>query len=400
MAEAIRVFLFNQPEVGEVAFRAAFEGLENLNILGEFSSWDDLREHLGQTSVDIVAINLDEPDGIALDMVQAICQLAPGTGIIGISQRTDPATIIGAMRAGCNQFVCRPVDTGDLRNAIERIRATQPRVPEGSKRIYVIGSSGGAGATTIACHLAMELAHVTGRRAALVDLNLEFGDVACAFDCTPRFSVADVCGNEAGIDAVLVGNALHELPCNVSLLARPQYVEQAREVTPGGVDCMFKVLAEMFPYVVVDLPRAYSVLSAASLREAHRVLIVTQLGVSFIRNATRIYEALLQMGSDEGDIEIVLNRCKGKFERISARDVEAHFKRPIFAMIPNDYQHVQTALDLGHPMTADAPRSPANLAIRQMAQKLAADQVSSGARTVSPGFLARFWRRPAKAKAL
>ncbi|HNQ24211.1 MAG TPA: response regulator [Phycisphaerae bacterium] len=403
MADTLRLCLFDTLPSREPPFRGPFEQLKNALILGDFSQWDELREWLKHGSVDLVAVNLDGDTRAGLETVERITQLAPKCGILGLSSSRDPGSIIAAMRAGCSQFVCWPVDQADLEQAVERIRATRMSMHLGSKRFCVIGSSGGAGATTVACNLAMELGHLTDRRAGLVDLNLEFGDVACAFDCTPKFSVADVCREGVDLDRLLLSKAMHELPCNVSILARPDRIEDARAVTPEGVEQVLKALADMFPYIVVDLPRAYSFLSAAALRDAERVIVVTQLGVPFIRNATRIYECLLQMNTEEERIEIVLNRCKASFERITPEEVEAHFGRPIFATIPNDYRRVQSSLDFGHPIVADAPASPARVAIQEMARRLTSDNAEepnarpAGAR---PGLWGKLWKRsPAPAKA-
>src|SRR5690606_18013651 len=161
----------------------------------------------------------------------------------------------------------------------------------------------------------MELAHLVNRRTMLADLNLEFGDVACAFDCSPSFSVADVCRDDVDIDRVLISQALHELPCNISLLCRPERPEDGHHVTPNGVSSMLRVVSEMFPFVVIDLPRSTNPVSLAALSDADQVLIVTQLGVPFIRNATRVYECLRAANIPEDSIQIVLNRCKSVYER-------------------------------------------------------------------------------------
>jgi pilus assembly protein CpaE len=394
MSNTLRICLFDPNGQKGNEFRVPFGELSGAVVAAEPSDWDDLREWIKHSGVDVVVVNLDDEAGQGLEVVQRLGQLAQGCGIIGVSENSDPAHIISAMRAGCSQFVCWPVDPEDLSSAVERIRATRRVATASSKRICVVGSSGGAGATMVACNLALELGHLSDRHTALIDLNLEFGDVGCAFDCTPKFSVADVC--KAGIEAdrLLLGKAMHELPCNVSILPRPERIEEAREVTPDGVETLLRVVAELHPYIVVDLPRAFSFLSAAALRDADHVLIVTQLGVPFIRNASRIYQCLLEMGAEEERIDIILNRCKANFERISPEEVESHFGRPIFAMIPNDYRRVQTALDFGHPIMADSPSSPARVAIQEIARKIASDETGEKHSTVdSGGLLGRFWRR-------
>jgi pilus assembly protein CpaE len=331
-------------------------------------------------------------------VIERVNALTRGCGILGISAHTEPATIIRAMRAGCGQFVSKPIDTQDLQGAVERIRASLQVASHASKRVCVVGSSGGSGATTIACNLAMELAHLTDQCSGLVDLDLEYGDVACAFDCSPKYSVADVCCEGVEVDRFLLDQAVNALPCRVSILARPEELARSRQVTPEGVHRMLRVMADMFPHVVVDLPRSFSNLSSAAVNEADCILIVTQLSVPCIRNATRLYQCLAQMGADEERIEIVLNRSNANFERITADEVASHFGRTVFALIPNDYRRVQTSVDLGHPVMADSPNSPARLAIREMARMIANQQI--GDKKIQPassGLLGKFWKRTAGA---
>lgn len=393
MADPLRACLYDRAAGGDSLLRPAFEKTAGLLLVAEVSSWDELREWLHHGGVDLVAVNLDTAGAAGLDLVRRMAELSPSCGVIGVSSKTDPASIIGAMRAGCSQFVCAPIDLEDLRNAVQRIRANRLTRAMDSKRVCVIGASGGAGATTVACNLAMELAHLTDRRCGLVDLNLEFGDIACAFDCSPPFSVADVCREGLDVDRVLLGKALHDLPCNVSILPRPQRLEDARVVTPGGIENMLRVLDAMLPFTVVDLPRAYSYLSAAAVRDADYVLVVTQLGVPFIRNASRICECLQEMGSSEESVQIVLNRYNSVYDRITPEHVEAHFGKPVFALIPNDYRRVQTALDLGHPIVADSPNTPARLAIQQMARRIAGGPQEEPGPGHLGGLLSRLWAR-------
>jgi len=228
-------------------------------------------------------------------------------------------------------------------------------------------------------------------------MNLEFGDINCAFDCSPKYTIADVCCHGIDPDHMMIEKALHALPCNASILARPERIEQARDVAPEGVQAMLRILGETHPFVVVDLPRIFSFLSAAAVTDADSVLIVSQLSVPCIRNAARIYQCLAQMGAEEHDIEIVLNRCNASFERITEDEVSEHFKKPVVASIPTDYRSIQASLDLGHPVAAEARNSPARSAIQEMARKLSGGTAERNAQQPnSGGLLGRFWKRSAK----
>jgi pilus assembly protein CpaE len=192
----------------------------------------------------------------------------------------------------------------------------------------------------------------------------------------------------------MVESAIHMLPSDVALLARPPKISDARLVTPEGVEQSLEFLGAMYPFVVIDLPRTFSFLTSVALNEAELVMIVAQLSIPSIRNASRLYDLLQEMGVESNKIEIVLNRCRAEHQRVTADDVEQHFRKPIFSMIPNDYRRVTAALDFGHPIVTESPTSPARLAIQELAKTVAkdrrsADESSPGA--ANRGIFKRWW---------
>jgi pilus assembly protein CpaE len=394
MPQVLRVCLFNR-EVQQ-SLHQPFQDFPHLRIVGQVASADEMLDWISRLSVDLAVVNLDSAQ--ALEVVEQVRQMAPRCGILGISRSSDPNDIIRAMRAGCNQYVRWPVDSNDLREALEQITMQVAPRTVGARRICVLGASGGNGSTTIACNLAVELAGLSGGDCGLVDLNLELGDVGCLFDAQPVYSVADVCKDNMEIDRSVLEKAFHRLSCGVSILVRPHKLEEAYEVSPEGVVNMLNEVRALFPFLVVDLPRALDPTSVAALTDTDRALIVSQLTVASIRNATRIHEWLRKMGTPENNIGVVLNRASAGIGHITPEDVEAHFGKPVFAAIPNDYQRVQSSLDVGY--NKDDARNPVQAAIREMARKIASDLLQQGPDEMEPApLLKRFWRRREKAPA-
>src|SRR5690349_9396077 len=105
MSESIRIVLFNAVGTREMSFRSSFDQLPGASIIAETTDWDSLRDKLRDPSIDLVAVGLDDPKEAGFDIVHRVAQFRPSCGIVGISQRTDPASIIRAMRAGCGQYV-------------------------------------------------------------------------------------------------------------------------------------------------------------------------------------------------------------------------------------------------------------------------------------------------------
>jgi hypothetical protein len=102
------------------------------------------------------------------------------------------------------------------------------------------------------------------------------------------------------------------------------------------------------------------------------------------------------MGTPEQNIGIVLNRGSSSIGHITLEDVEAHFGKPIFANIPNDFRRVQTSLDIGYSFAKDDSRGLVQTAINEMARKIASDlltQETEQQEQQHQTLFKRLWRR-------
>ena len=213
-----------------------------------------------------------------------------------------------------------------------------------SQLICVVGSASGAGATTVASNLALELAELG--RVALIDLDLEFGGIACAFDVEIGYTIADVCCPDKfnDLDETILDSALYEKH-GISILGRPHSLIEAGNVDPNGIAKALDIMSEMFEYVIVDLSRINNELGLAALRKADKILIVIQPNVLCVRNVDRIVTGMIDIGVDPDNMGVVFNRFESKND--FGKSIEASLKRPIVARIPNSYSAVSMSLDTG-----------------------------------------------------
>ena len=341
-----------------------------IHIVTEAHDQAALTDCLGRLPISLLVVDLDPRPSSALEVMEDLSARFPALAIVALSANADPDLILSAMRAGCQQFIPKPIDLQDLTRALKLLtRSASGQQAKTERVICLVGSSGGCGVTTIAANLAIELAQVATEPCALVDLQLEFGCVATYFDSRPTHTIADLINVPNEIDAQMVEQAMTVLPSNVVLLARPDRLNEAANPDPERIAHILKILARRYDSVVVDIPCRFDGIALTALEMATSVLLVLQLSVPSIRNAERLYNGLIQSGMPAERILPVANRFT-RNSPISPQDVEQHLGTPVFSVIPNDYGTVQAALDFGRPLLDGSPDSPVRKAIDGIARRL------------------------------
>lgn len=391
MSSLLHVCLFNTEPAESEQLQSHIRALNFVRFVGEVSNPDDLARALSETDVNVVFFHLDPNPDDFIDVIDHVSTRYAHVALIALSHRNDLNAVLGPMRAGCDQFVCEPIDSADLANAVARVASRRLARSTKSRCVAVTAPSGGSGATSIANNLALEIANLTERECALLDLDLQFGDCATYFDAEPRYTLFDLAEAASQLDRTILSSTITSLSCNVALVARPENIEQAEHITPDLVHRVTELLTTGYENVVIDLPGELNVRMLAALEQADAILIVAQLLVPSIRNAKRYFDALIQAGIPEERVHYVLNRVDTRGGRVTAADVEDTMKKPPFALIPNDYQFVARSIDYGRPIAAIDSNSPVRLAIRKMAQALIAgeNEADTGEAEVKRGFLSR-----------
>jgi len=181
------IFGFGKPD-NKIHIFSQLSKERDLKVIPEPDGAEQLASVLRDNGgLDIAVVNIEQ----GLDTVQRISHMSD-CKVIGVGDSDNAKVVIEAMRVGCCQFVPRPATLKDIRSAIDSIRVSEGM--RTSKRLCIVGT-GSAGATTVACHMAIELGALAGN-AAIVDLDLELGCVDTFFDISPGHCLADACRTE------------------------------------------------------------------------------------------------------------------------------------------------------------------------------------------------------------
>lgn len=141
MSNLLHVCLYNVEPEASRELRSHIVALNFVRLVGEADSPEDLAKLLQDKDVDVVFFHLDPDPTPIVDVIDQVSTYYPDMALVAISHELNPQAILGPMRAGCEQFVCEPIDDTDLANAVARVAARRLSGRAQSRCICVSGQA-------------------------------------------------------------------------------------------------------------------------------------------------------------------------------------------------------------------------------------------------------------------
>jgi pilus assembly protein CpaE len=320
------------------------------------------------------------------------------------------------VRTGAVDVLQLPIDNKLLGETIERaleLSAREAAVEsaadpasrqEGPGRMLTVTSAtGGCGKTFYATNLACFLQRRTGRRTCLVDLDLQFGQVATALRLRPRYTIVDLVQREDG-EADL-GEHLEEHLCThdtgIHVLAAPKDPSEADTINPQTVVRVLDALRTRFDDVVVDTSTTLNETLLGALDLSDTVVILGTLDVLSIRKMTTFVSTLKKLEVPEDRARLVLN----KIERdvgVEVDQVAQLFPQGLSSVIPASAD-VSRSINLGIPILVHQPESEVSRSLKAgmvpFLRERDRTQVLDGRQQRNTNVLSRMFRRAPAARA-
>ncbi|HEX7196791.1 MAG TPA: response regulator [Candidatus Limnocylindria bacterium] len=303
--------------------------------------------------------------------------------IIMLTAEADVEQRVKGLRAGSDDDIVKPFHPLEL---IARIKALLARSGRGERRQAVekatlgrlmcfYGAKGGVGTTTIAINTAIALAGRLGRRTALVDANLQFGDMRVFLDLGLDSSSIVNAISEPDLDTELLKKLMVPHHAGMQLLLAPPNPESAdlvverQRTDPRSLSTILSLLRKSYDYTVVDMAKTIDDFNLQLFDEADVIFVVMTADLSCLKNVRLVIETMESLGYERGKIQLVLNRSNA-YTGINVDNAESALGRKIDYQVINEYRGAISALNSGEPFMSSRPDGPLGQSVSKFASEL------------------------------
>ena len=344
-----------------------------------YESIDSMLEAVpeGQGVVAVFGPGLANDTGLA--QAQRLTRIHPEIGVVLLVPELSLTLLQQALRAGVRDALVESCDDALLRQSVDRVGEAMvalaarsvPMAPvqELGRVIVAFSTKGGVGKSVVATNTAVALASRGRGRVAIVDADLQFGDVAVLLGVPPVHTTAEAAASLHTADAQLMEGLLgtHEAS-GLRVLPAPVEPSAGDRISPEEMIGIIDLLRTMFSYVVVDMPPHFDDVVLALLEAADDVLVIASMDIPSIKNLKVGIQTLDLLAIAGSKMRLVLNRANAKVN-LEVADVERALGVPAEFRIPSDIS-VPQAVNRGVPVVLDRPRSAAALALSSLVDVL------------------------------
>jgi pilus assembly protein CpaE len=366
-SETITVLLATDDHVDRSLVESILVPDAGVNVAGLLHGFDDAAA-MDDPTAQLLIVACGETSQEAADLVGRWSAEHRDRPVVALCESVPDYFVQMLFQAGADDVVKLP-ETPErvvfsLEKALARHKGRETAgLGEQAPMVCVLGPKGGTGKTVTASNLAVGFAS-RGLRTAIVDLDLQFGDVGLALGLQPQHTVYDLATSGGALDAEKLGAYLTRHESGVAALLGPLRPDQASAVSTELMRSVYAHLRATHDVVVVDTPPDFTPHVIAAIDVSSHLCMVGMLDSLSLKNTKLGLETLDLMGYDPGAISLVLNRANSNVG-LTREDVAAIVGRTPDVLVPSD-RDVPRSINEGAPVITARKRSPVASAYREL----------------------------------
>jgi len=374
----IKILLADDNENTRASIRQLLELDDVVDIVGEASNGEEVLEKAKVLEPELVLMDINMPVMDGLEATRRLSNEYPHISTILISINDDIQNFRRAMLAGAKEYLVKPLSPEELIMTVRKVaelgrqragshwagEAERPQLQQNSnKLITIFGTKGGVGKSVICTNLAVATAQKHRGQVAMIDLDVQFGDLSIMVNVNPRKTIAELMQEGEKPSRKMLEDYLYER-YGVQLLSAPNKPELAEMVIPRRVQEIFEICRQEYAYTFIDTPSFIDELSLTALEASDLILLIISLDLPTIKNVKKGIDILKTLQLLERT-RLILNRSSG-IAGIEPRDIERVLDMKIKAEVPSDGKLAVSSLNQGIPFVKMNPKAPISKGIHSV----------------------------------
>ncbi len=392
--EKIRVMIVDDVSETRENVKKLLQFESDVDVVGVARTGREAIQISQELNPDVVLMDINMPDMDGIVATEAIRAKQPSIQVVILSVQSDQNYMRRAMLAGARDFLTKPPMGDELISAIrragemarvEKSKSVQFQTSPVSmkmdgvaglggtrgKIVTVYSPKGGTGCTTLAVNLALTLNN-TDTRVALVDGNLQFGDVAVFVNEQGKNTVLDLAPRAEELDPEIVEEVMVKHPASgLHVLAAPSRPEYAEKISSSQFSKLLEYLSRLYAYVIVDTAPLLTDVTLATIDVSDLIILVTTQDIPAIKNCRLFLDLLQTLGIERERVLFIMNRFDKRIN-ITPERVAENLKQEVVLAIPFDEQTVVKAVNRGIPFVLENKNQPVARGVFSLAESVRA----------------------------
>jgi pilus assembly protein CpaE len=298
----------------------------------------------------------------------------PLIGVVLVRRDLEPADVIRCLRSGVREVV-EESDWDGIRNACSRsvdlskalsttLRTNSEQSPYG-RVITIFAGKGGCGRSVIAVNLAAALAAGGARRVLLVDLDLQFGDIAIMLKLPPDRNIAGAIAMAGRLDEPGLRSIVTSYKNGVDVLLAPSSPAQGEHVRRELVVEILDLARPNYDFIVVDTPALVTDQVLAALDVSDWLIPIVTPDLPTLKSVRLTVEMFDMLDYPKDRRLLVFNRSNSEVG-LTAADIEEAVGIPFAVHVPSS-REVTISVNRAEPLYVTNPAHPFSLAVSRLA---------------------------------
>lgn len=378
--DKIRVVIVDDIAETRENIRRLLQFEADVEVIGVARTGKEAIDVAQETKPDVVLMDINMPDLDGIQATEAIHRKQPYVKIIILSVQGDPSYMRRAMLAGAGDFLTKPPNFDELSAAIRRAgalaheerammaAASAPMQTASSvgaagsaasdgKIIMFYSPKGGTGCTTLAVNMAISL-KTEDAKVALIDGNLQFGDVAVFLNEQGKYTILDLAPRADELDPDVIAEVMvTHAASGIHMLAAPSRPEMAERVTGEQFSKVLVYLKRLYNYIIVDTSTFLTDIDLSIIDIADLIVLITTQEIPSIKNTKTFLSVVDGMRVNRKRIMHIMNRYDKRIA-IAPEKVGESLRQEVVGQIPFDERTVALSVNRGIPFMLDNKALP------------------------------------------